>query len=66
MVSNVKIVQSDNFDRENISEQLLAENVPEYWADKIVELLNDKYSGSTTSFYCSAKKDNYKLYIFEI
>ena len=61
----MKIVQSDNFDRENISEQLIADNVSEYWANKIVTLLNNKYSGSETSFYCSVESDDYKLYTWE-
>jgi len=61
----MKIVQSDNFDRDNISEQLIADNVPEFWASKIVSLLNDEYSGSTVDFYCSVKPDDYKLFTWE-
>lgn len=61
----MKIVQSDNYDRDDVSEQLIAENVPEYWASKIVELLNDRYSGSETAFYCSVKPDDHKLFIWE-
>ena len=61
----MKIVQTDNFDRENVSESLIAENVPEFWAEKIVTLLNDKYSGSTTSFFCQVKPDDYQLYKWE-
>lgn len=61
----MKIVQRDNFDRENISESLIAENVPLFWAEKIVTFLNDEFSGPESPFYCAAKPDDYKLYVFE-
>ncbi len=61
----MKIIQVDNFARENVSEQLIAENVSEYWSARIVMLLNDKYSGSDTSFYCQAVTDDYKLFVYE-
>ena len=61
----MKIIQTDNFDRDNVSEQLIAESVPPYWAKKIVALLNGKYSGSETSFFCAAKPDGYQLYTWE-
>ena len=57
----MKIIQTDNFDRDDIGDQLLADNVSKYWAERIVTLLNDKYSGSVTDFYCQAVSDNYKL-----
>ena len=61
----MKIIQIDNFARENVSEQLIAENVSEYWSARIVMLLNGKYSGNDTSFYCQAMTDDYKLFIYE-
>ncbi len=61
----MKIIQVDNFARENVSEQLIAENVSEYWSARIVMLLNDKYSGKDASFYCQAMTDDYKLFIYE-
>lgn len=61
----MKIIQSDNFNRDEVSEQLIAENVPEFWAEKIAKLLNEKYSGDGSSFYCSVKPDDHQLYTWE-
>ena len=61
----MKITQVDNFNREDVSEILIAENVSEYWSARIVMLLNDKYSGDNTSFYCQAVTDDHKLLVYE-
>jgi len=61
----MKIINVDNFDRDNYSDELVAENVPERYVDLLVTVLNDKYSGSTSTDYFMAKPDDYKLYIWE-
>lgn len=61
----MKIVLIDNYNRENVSDVLIAENVKEYWGKKIVKLLNDK-EGENSENYFELKDDNYKLYKFEI
>ena len=61
----MKIINVDNFDRDTVSDTLVAENVPKYYAKDIVEFLNDKYSGSTSSDYFMIKPNDYKLYTWE-
>jgi len=61
----VKIIKVDNFNREYISEQLIAENVSDYYAGIIAEDLNKRFSGNSSPDYFRAFNDNYKPYIFE-
>ena len=58
----MKIVNKDNFDRDSISDDLVAENVSEFYATAIVEFLNLKYGGDNSPNYFSVKPDDYKLY----
>jgi len=60
----MKIICVDNFGRESISDRLIAENVPDYWARIIVELLNSHASGDHDPNYFQAVADNHKLYEF--
>lgn len=57
----MKIIEKDNYDREIISEQTIAENVSEFYAKLICKKLNE---GEGDKFYF-AVNDNYVLYIFE-
>ena len=57
----MKIVLKDNYARETISDQLIAENVNEYFGMKIVRLLNDA-EGEPTPDYYDLVKDDYKLW----
>lgn len=61
----MKIVCVDNFARENVSDELIAESVPESYAKKIAEWLNEEYSRDNGPIYFSVKPDNYKLHKFE-
>ena len=61
----MKIVKIDNFDRDFISDELIAENVLKYYADEIVKMLNSQCSGSNSPDYFEVKPDDYKLYTFE-
>ena len=64
----MKIVCIDNFDREHVSEVLVAENVPEHYADRIVDALNalnatnDKQAHS--EFFVT-RADDRALYVFD-
>lgn len=60
----MKIVSKDNFNREHISEVLIAENVLRYYANYIVEALNKRYSGDYADTFFVATPDSYKLYKF--
>ncbi len=58
----MKIICVDNFDRENVDDTLIAENVSEHFVKVIVEPLNEKFSGSV---YFRAVPDDHKLHVFE-
>ena len=42
VLEKVKILKIDNFDRDYIPHQVIAENVNKYYADTIVDALNKK------------------------
>jgi len=58
----MKIIQVDNFDREAISDELIAENVPYFWGVRITNWLNETFSGETSPDYFRLVPDNYVLY----
>lgn len=60
----MKIIAKDNFDRENISEFVVATEVNKYYANLIAKLLNNRGSDDQPYFY-KAVPDDYKLYTFE-
>ena len=62
----MKIIKSDNFDRELYSDILIAEKVHEEYGKDIQEFLNDKFSGSTSPDYFNLVNDNYELYEMEL
>lgn len=61
----MKIICVDNFNRESVSDTLVAENVNEFYGKKIVDFLNDKFSGDTTGCWFRLVTNKYKLYEFE-
>ena len=61
----MKVIKKDNFDREHISDTLVAENVSEYFAKEIVDLLNGKFGGDYADDYFVAVPDDYKLYEYD-
>lgn len=61
----MKIIAVSNFDNESVSDELVAENVTEYYAKRIVDFLNGKFSGTTALYYYRAVSDDHKLYKFE-
>ena len=54
----MKIIAKDNYDRETISDYLVAENLNDYYGKMITNLLNRTASDT---FY-EAVEDDYKLY----
>ena len=59
----MKIIQVDNFDRDSVSDILIAESMTDYWANKIVSWLNKKFSNEDSSpLFFKAVSDDYKLY----
>lgn len=61
----MKIVQVDNFDRDNISDVLIAENVNKNFGEFLTKALIDKYSSSNSPDYFRLVPDNYELYKWE-
>jgi hypothetical protein len=59
----MKIIGKDNYDRETISDVLVAENVTKYYANLIVTLLNNSPVVGENDFYV-AVADDYQLYKF--
>ena len=58
----MKIIRTDNFNRDHVSDGLIAENVNEFFAKLIVKLLN-KYTGMNSQDYFKAVPDDHKLYV---
>ena len=61
----MKVIKKDNYDREHISDTLVAENVSEYFAKEIVDLLNGRFSGDSAEDYFAAVPDDHKLYEYD-
>jgi len=62
----MKIIQVDNYDRETISDILIAENVNLINGKETTEFLNKKYSGADSSIYFRLVEDDYKLFVYVI
>lgn len=62
----MKIICKDNFDRENVSERLVAWGIKDKDEGRIlVNALNEKNSGLSSSNYYALKEDDYKLYRYQ-
>ena len=60
----MKIIKKDNFDRDSVSDVLIAENVDEHWSEIMASLLNQNFSGSNVADWFVSKPDDYKLYVY--
>jgi hypothetical protein len=60
----MKIIGKDNFDRDEVSDVLVAVNVSETMAPIIVDALNSRSSGPQADRFYKAVPDDYKLYEF--
>lgn len=61
----MKIIAKDNFDRDDVNDRLICENVNKYYGKYLIDFLNEKFSANDTPDYFVLKEDNYKLYKFE-
>lgn len=61
----MKIICTDNFGRETVNDRLVCENVNEFYGSKIVEFLNERYSGDYSSDFYRLVNDDYRLYVWE-
>jgi hypothetical protein len=60
----MKIIRVDNFDRDNVSDKLIAEGISSKDAETIVTGLNAKESEDSPDFY-KAVPDDHVLYVYE-
>lgn len=57
----MKIVKVDNFDRDYISDVLIADNVNVPYEEFLTKALNESYSSKTSPNYFRLVADDYKL-----
>lgn len=60
--NTMKIVTKDNFDRDLFAEQVVAENVNEFFGRELVNTWNEKYWTNESDIYLELVEDDYKLY----
>jgi hypothetical protein len=58
----MKIIKKDNFDRDHIGEEIVAENVHYPQAKYLVEALNEKYSGDSSQDFFTMEDNDYVPY----
>ena len=61
----MKIIKVDNFNREFVSDDLIAKELTEHYADLIVDFLNARYTSHSSSIFYKAVDDAHKLYQFK-
>jgi len=61
----MKIIARSNFDNEQVSDKLIAENVDPNFGIAITAYLNTIFSGADAEFYFIWVTDDYRLYKFE-
>lgn len=61
----MKIIKVDNFDRDNISDQLIADNVVDFYGQHMVEELNNQFSDDHAQIFFRLVDDDYELYEFK-
>ena len=58
----MKIVTSDNFNRDLFTETVVAENLNEFLGKQLVEQWNEEYWTAQSEFYLKLVDDDYKPY----
>lgn len=58
----MKIVTKDNFDRDVFKEEIVAENVNEYFGEELVKEWNNKHWHEHSNIYLELVEDDYELY----
>lgn len=60
----MKVICTDNFNTETRSDSIVCENVTDYYANKIADLLNADAPDDSRNYYI-AVSDDHKLFKFE-
>jgi hypothetical protein len=58
----MKIITKDNFGRDLFAEEVIAENVNEFYGREFVILWNSKHWNDHSDCYLALVEDDYKLY----
>ncbi len=58
----MKIIKTDNFDRELYADELVLTGVNEYYGVMIVDMLNKKLSGDDANWFYKLVADDHKLF----
>jgi hypothetical protein len=61
----MKIVKVSNFNKETMSDQLVATEVSEHYGESIADSLNEQFSGAHAPDWFKLVADDYKLYEFK-
>lgn len=61
----MKIIITDDFDRDHVPDRLIAENVNRYYANCIIEALNNRFGGEKSRNFFKVVEDTYKLHVFK-
>ena len=60
----MKVIITDNFDRESMSDELLVGNLSKRQAEVVANALN-KDGGECSPYFYRAVEDDYELYIYD-
>lgn len=60
----MKIIATDNLNRDNVSDFLVCENINEVYGQQFVDLYNKQYAEHTGKFLMLVP-DDHKLYVWE-
>lgn len=60
-----KIIKVDNYDRENVSDVLICENINDFYGRQVVEDLIARWGGDNTPNHFKLVPDDHKLHIYE-
>ena len=58
----MKVIKIDNFNRDNVSDVLICENVKKYIGEFFVKSLNEAFSSGNSPDFFRLVPDDYKLY----
>jgi len=61
----MKVIITDNYDRETVSDVLLCENVTPFNARRIAKAMNQVFSGNHSDEYFQAVEDDYVLQVYD-
>lgn len=60
----MKVIKVDNFDRDTVDDELVAEGLTEQEAKDMAEGLNQKFGGDYAPWYYKAVTDDKKLHVW--